>query len=167
MDARRGSIGWYAVGLAAALLLSAPLGAQGNRRTTVTVTGLPLSVTQTTTTDFDAGSVAIGSISIAVDLTTNTGAGGFSPRVTAVNIRCGPTCTGNFARIQWRRADLGTWNPLTTSFVNIETRTATFNGTNDPWSNTVFFRYQLAYASDPPSGPTQHTLEFQLVVTAP
>jgi len=153
--------------IASALTLGAKvLSAQPPRRTVLTVTGFPLAVTQTTTTDFDAGSVAIGSVSFSVDLTTNQG-GGFPTRVTTVNVRCGPACTGNFGRLQWRRSDLGTWNTLTSSFALVESRTAVFNGTNDPWSNSVFWRYQLAYASDPPSGPSEHQIEFQLVVTAP
>lgn len=148
-----------------ALGASADLQAQ-NRRTVLSVTGLPLSLTSTTTTDFDAGSASVGVVSFTVDLTTNSG-GGFPVRVTTVQVRCGATCTGAFGRLQWRRNDLGTWNTLTTSYVVIETRTATFGGTNDPWGNSILFRRLLDYATDAPSGPTAFTLQFQLVVTAP
>lgn len=157
--------GWL---IAVALLgSSGALEAQGNRRTALTVTGLPLSLTATSTTDFDAGSVNVGTVNFNVNLTTNTGGGGFSPRVTTVQVRCGATCTGAFNRLQWRRNDLGVWNTLSTTFVTIETRTATFNGANDPWANSIIFRHLLAYATDAPSGPTAYTLQFQLVVTAP
>jgi hypothetical protein len=144
---------------------SASLEAQ-NRRTVLTVTGLPLTVTGTTVADFDAGSVSVGTMNFSVDLTTNAG-GAFPTRVTAVQVRCGATCTGNFGRLQWRRNDLGVWNTLTTTYATIETRTATFNGVNDPWNNSILFRYQLAYATDAPSAATQYTLQIQLVVTAP
>lgn len=149
----------------------ATLEAQGNRRTNLTVTGLPLSVATTTTADFDALAVAIGSLSFTVDLTTNSGGGGFSPRSTTVFVRCGTPCpalgTLPVGALEWRRSDLGTWNPLTTAFVAIENRTATFGGTNDPWSNTVFWRYALAWASTPPTLATAFYLQFQLTVAAP
>lgn len=157
--------GWL---IAVALLGSNGLvEAQGNRRTVLTVSGLPLTLSATSTTDFDAGSVTVGTVNFNVNLTTNSGGGGFSPRVTTVQMRCAVTCTGAFNRLQWRRNDLGVWNTLTTSYVVIETRTATFNGTNDPWANSVIFRRLLTYATDAPSGPSQFRLQFQLVVTAP
>ncbi len=158
---------WCALLCTTATLWSTPASAQGNRRTNITVTGTPMTVTETTTTDFDAGSVTVGAVNYVVDLRTNSGQGGFSPRVTTVNVRCGPACAGNFARLQWRRNDLGTWNTLTTAYVTVESRTAEFDGINDPWNNSMIFRYQLGYAVDPPSGPTAYTLQFQLVVTAP
>lgn len=137
-----------------------------NRRTVLTVTGLPLTVTGITNTQYDAGSVTVGTVSFSVDLTTNSG-GGFPTRVTTVQVRCGAVCTGNFARYQWRRNDLGVWNVLSTTYTTIETRTATFGGSNDPWNNSIHFRYMLAYATVAPQAATQHTLQFQLVVTAP
>lgn len=149
----------------------ASLEAQGNRRTNLTVTGLPLSVATTTTADFDALSVAIGSFSFTVDLTTNSGGAGFSPRSTTVQVRCGTPCpaTGTLAveSLQWRRSDLGTWNPLTTAYVTVENRTATFGGANDPWSNTVFWRYALSWTAHPPTAATAFYLQFQLTVAAP
>lgn len=154
----------------ACLLISAvasPALGQGNRRTVLTLTGLPLSVTSTSPNDFDAGSVAIGSNNFSVDLTTNSGGGGFSPRQTAVNVRCAAGCPASVTNLQWRRSDLGTWNTLTTTFALIETRTASFNGANDPWSNTVFWRHNLAWTANPPAAAVTFFLEFQLVVTAP
>ena len=149
----------------------ASLEAQGSRRTNLTVTGLPLSVATTTTADFDALSVAIGSFSFTVDLTTNSGGAGFSPRSTTVQVRCGTPCpaSGTLAvgSLQWRRSDLGTWNPLTTAYVTVENRTATFGGANDPWSNTVFWRYALSWTGNPPTAATAFYLQFQLTVAAP
>ncbi len=152
--------------IAVAILWTSSAAEAQGRRTVLSVTGLPLSLTTTSTTDFDAGSATVGTVNFSVELTTNSG-GGFSPRVTAVQVRCGAICTGAFDRLQWRRNDLAVWNTLSTTFATIETRTATFGGTNDPWSNSIIFRHLLDYVTDAPSGPTAYTLEFQLVVTAP
>lgn len=141
-----------------------------NRRTVLTISGLPLAAANPTATDFDNGSVSVGSSSFSVDLTTNAG-GGFPVRVTTVQVRCQSPCPNSgtlpLASLQWRRADLGTWNTLTTTFVTVETRTATFGGTNDPWSNSVFWRYNLSWTTRPPVADTEYWIDFQLVVTAP
>lgn len=160
---------WARRGACAALALALVAGASEaqNRRTVLTVTGLPLSVTQTNTAAFDTSNVPIGTVTFTVNLTTNTGGGGFSPRRTTVQIRCN-ACTGNFARIQWRRGDLATWNTLSNTYVTIDNPVLAFlGGPTVEYTNTLAFRYQLAYASDPPSGPTSYQLQFQLVVTAP
>lgn len=150
-------------------------GAQGGppptvgRRTSLTVTGLPFTVSQTTPADFDAGFVVLGTITFTVDATSNNPA--FSPRATTVNVRCFAPCpsTGTLAStgLQWRRGDLGTWNALTTTQTLVETRIITFNGANDPWSNTIQFRYLLNWAGTPPTPATQFRVELQLVVAAP
>lgn len=145
--------------------LAAPVEAQG-RRTVLTIAGLPLAVTSTSPNDFDAGSVSIGSNTISVDLTTNSG-GGFSPRVTTVNVRCAVGCPVGVTNLQWRRDDSGVWNTLTTTFAFVESRTATFGGLNDPWSRSLFWRYELTWTGSPPAAVTTFNLEFQLVVTAP
>ncbi len=145
--------------------------AQGNRRTNLTTTGFPVTATTTTPVDYDAGFVAIGSTGFTVDLRTNTGGGGFSPRVTTVRVRCGSPCPASgtlpVSGLEWRRADLGVWIPLTTAFAEVEARTATFNGTNDPWSNSIFWRYALTWAGTPPTAETQYYIEWELQVTAP
>jgi hypothetical protein len=167
----RGLVIVAALSLALALVLARPLGAQGNRRTSLTVTGLPLSATTTTAADFDANAVSIGSFSFTVDLTTNAGGGGFSPRVTTVDVRCGSPCPASgtlpVGALEWRRSDLGTWNALTTAYATVESRTATFNGTDDPWGNTIFWRYALSWASSPPTAATAFYLQLQLTVAAP
>lgn len=160
----RAFLPWAA--LAALLVgLAAPAGAQ-NRRTVLTIAGLPLAVASTSPNDFDAGSVSIGSNSFEVDLTTNAG-GAFPTRVTTVNVRCAVGCPAAVANLQWRRNDLGTWNTLTTAYALIESRTATIDGVNDPWSNSLFWRYELSWLGDPPAATETFNLEFQLVVTAP
>jgi len=165
---------WHGAGHIALLcgilaVVAAPAAAQRGRRTTLTVTGLPFTVTQTTPADFDAGSVILGTLTFTVDATSNRPA--FSPRATTVSVRCFAPCpatgTLNAAALQWRRGDLGTWNTLTTAQALVETRNVTFNGPNDPWSNTIQFRYLLNWATTPPTAATQFRVQLQLVVAAP
>lgn len=140
--------------------------AQPARNTTLTVNSTGLSVTTTTPDDYDAGSVVVGTVTFTVDLVSATG-NPLRTRVTTVNLLCAAGCPAGFGRLEWRRADLGVWNPLTTSPVLVEQRTATFDGANDPWSRQVFWRYTLDWTTVPPSGPTAFPVTFQLVVTAP
>jgi hypothetical protein len=53
--------------------------------------------------------------------------------------------------LQWRRSDLVAWNSITTTDVQVEQRVQVLNGANDPWSNTIFFRILLNWATDPPA----------------
>ena len=159
-------------GVCAAVLFAVLAGAaprlegQTNRLTVLTLSGFPLTVTTTTTADYDAGSAVLGSTGFTVDLTSNAGAG-FATRVTTVNVQCGLPCPAGVGSLQWRRNDLGVWNSLTTSFVLVEARTATFNGANDPWSNTIHWRYLLGWTTHPPAPTDQYLVQFQLVVSAP
>ena len=71
------------------------------------------------------------------------------------------------AGVQWRRDDQVTWTTLTTGYVTIEQRTATFNGVNDPWSRTILWRYQLNWTTNPPTAVTAYYVRFRLTVAAP
>jgi hypothetical protein len=152
------------------LLLSQRAEGQGSRRTNLTITGFPLSVASTTIAQFDAAAILIGSTTFTVDLRTNNGGGGFSPRVTTVQVNCLAPCpaTGTLpvGSLQWRRTDLAAWSPLTTAPVTVETRTAAFNGANDPWSNSMQWRYAANWENTPP-GAASFRIQYQLVVTAP
>ena len=145
-----------------------PLVAQG-RRTLFTVTGVPFTVTGTTPADFDAGFIILGTLAFTIDATANQPF--FSPRLTSVNVRCFAPCPSTGALpgtgIQWRRGDLGTWNDLTTTLALVETRTLVYGGANDPWSNTIQFRYVLNWATTPPTAATQFMLELQMTVDPP
>lgn len=157
--------------VALALLVGAsvsgrPVAAQGLTFTQMSVSGLPLTLSGTTPDDFDAGSASLGTSSFTVNLLLNLFFN-FSPRVTTVLVRCGAPCPAIASQVQWRRTDLSVWNTLTTAFVPIETRTAFFNGANDPWSRTLDWRVQLNWATTPPVVAAQVPLDFQLVVTAP
>ncbi len=157
------------LGLLALLLVSLlPAGAEA-QLTQLAVSGFPLSVTSTTGADFEQGFVLLGNTTVTVNSTLNILA--FSPRVTTVQVRCAPACprsgTLPMARLEWRRADLATWNDITTTFATIETRTVVHNGTNDPWTQTVQWRYELGWTTSPPAAASAFYLEFRMVVTAP
>lgn len=143
---------------------------QGNRRTRLTIAGFPLTVASTTIAQFDAGAIPLGATTFTVDLRTNSGGGGFSPRVTTVNVACNVPCpvsgTAVVSGLQWQRGGTSTWTPLSTTFALVESRTGAFNGVNDPWSNTITWRYAPTFAATNP-GTTQFRIDFQLVVTAP
>jgi hypothetical protein len=152
------------------VLVPALAAAQGNRRTTLTTSGFPLTATTNTTTDFDAGATTVGTTTITVDLTTNSGGGGFSPRVTTVNVRCNTPCPASgtaAATLEWRLLPSGPWTPLTTAFATVDSKTATFGSTNDPWASSIGWRYALSWTGNPPATATAFYIQFQLVVTAP
>lgn len=162
---------WRALGVGSALVLvSLRVEGQGSRRTQLTITGFPLTVASTTIAQFDAGAILIGNTTFTIDLRTNTGAGGFSPRVTTVQVNCLAPCpaTGTLpvGSLQWRRSDLAAWTPLTMAPTTIETRTGVFNGANDPWSNSMQWRYVPTWVDTPP-GSASFRIQYRLVVTAP
>lgn len=164
----RSALRKFALAVGALALLTASADAQGGRRTFLYITGLPLTVTSTTAAEFEAGAVQIGTMTFTVDLTANNP--NFSPRSTTVEVRCAVCpAAGTIAPagLQWRRGDLGSWNPLTTGFAFVEQRLAFWRGANDPWSNTISFRYALDWATSAPSAATEFQLEFQLTVAAP
>jgi hypothetical protein len=155
-----------AAGLAAAVGWPAPASGQQTR---LTVTGFPIVFSQPTADDFDAGSIASGNpITFTIDART----GGTTQRTTTVSIRCASPCPAQGNKpvntLQWRRADLATWSALTTTDASIEARLVFRNGTNDPWSNSVFFRFLLDWVGDPGSGALQqYNIIMTLTVTLP
>lgn len=157
-----------ALAVGASVLTTANADAQGGRRTFLNISGLPLTVTSTSAADFEAGAVQIGTMTFTVDLTANNP--NFSPRLTTVEVRCAVCpAAGTIATagLQWRRGDLGTWNPLTATFAFVEQRLAFWQGANHPWSNTISFRYALDWVTSAPAAATEFQLEFQLTVAAP
>lgn len=151
-----------------AMALATPAEAQGGRRTFLYVTGFPRTATSTVA-DFVAGFVTLGTVTFTVDATANNP--NFSPRVTTVNVRCFAPCpaTGTLpsAALQWRRGDLGIWNPISTAYALVEQRTLVFGGANDPWSNTIAWRFAVDWATHPPTAATSYYIQLQLVVAAP
>ncbi|MGH7700912.1 MAG: hypothetical protein ACREMJ_10410 [Gemmatimonadales bacterium] len=101
--------------------------------------------------------------------TVNASGGPPVPRTTIVSVRAAaPTLGGGkpVADLEWRRADLGTWNAISTTDAVIESRPIVRSGLNDPWSNGVFLRIRLSWATDPP-GTYATPLVFTLTVTTP
>jgi len=140
------------------------------QNTRIDLSGFPLQVTSTTGADFEAGSVALGSTGFTVDARTSNGP--FTTRTTTVSVYCGAAnCpqagTLQETSLQWRRADLAVWNTLTTAPVTVETRNITFNGVNDPWGNTLVWRYLLNWTTNPATAMTRWRIRFQLTTTAP
>jgi hypothetical protein len=152
-------------------LAPALISAQGNKRTTLAVAGFPLSGTASATTDFDAGAITLNNTTITVNLTTNSGGGGFSPRVTTVNVRCNTPCPASgtaLATLEYRNVtNSGPWIPLTTTFQQVDSKTVAFNGADDPWVATVGWRYALAWQTSAPATATAFYIQFELAVTAP
>jgi hypothetical protein len=164
----RSALGKLALAAGVLALLAVPGEAQGGRRTFLYVTGLPLTVTSTTAADFEAGAVQLGALTFTVDLTANNPA--FSPRSTTVELRCfacPAVGTLDPAGLEWRRGDLGTWTPITATFAFVEQRIAFWNGADDPWSNTIHFRYLLDWATSLAGPAAEFQLELQLTVAAP
>ena len=135
--------------------------------------GVSLTLTQTPNvfpapgiTDYNAGVIAEPTgILFTVNLTGPANVF----RTTTVAIRASSATLGGgkaLSDLEWRRADLGTWNAMTTTDAAIESRQVKKNTTNDPWSNTVFLRMRLSWTTDAP-GTYSTGLVFTLTVTTP
>lgn len=160
--------GWRAL-LAGLFVVSVARDAGAQRMTSLTISGWPLSVTATSANDFEVGFINLGSTTFTVDALSNQPV--FTLRSTTVEVQCVPACprTGTvpLAGVQWRRNDQANWTTLTTGYVPIETRTLAFNGVNDPWSQTLHWRYALDWATNPPAAASQFRIRFRLTVAAP
>lgn len=136
--------------LLALLCFASPLAGQS---TTLTLSGNVITFPAPTATDFVNGYVYSSGVLFTVDATSNSG----QANVTTIAIKSTSANLGNgkiLADLQWRRSDLATWNTITLANVNVETRSQTFNGANDPWSNTIFFRMKLTWTADAPAAYT-------------
>src|SRR2546428_652114 len=102
-------------------------------------------------------------------LFTITLAGASANRTTTVSIRSSSATLGGgkpIGDLEWRRADLVAWNAMTTTDAAVESRPVRKNTLNDPWSNQVFLRILLNWASNPPATYTA-PIVFTLTVTTP
>jgi hypothetical protein len=148
--------------IAAGLALGSPARAQ----VSLTLSGAPSVFPTPAVTDYDNGLV---NNATGITFTLAVTGGAATNRTTIVSIRSSSASLGGskpLSDLQWRRADLATWNAMTTSNATIESRTVKKNGVNDPWSNTVFFRMLLSWTSDAP-GTYSAGLVFTLTVTTP
>jgi hypothetical protein len=151
---------FWILGAAAA----APCGARA--QVSLTLTQTPNVFPTPALADYNAGVIQNPTgIAFAVAVT----GGAAANRTTTVSVRASSASLGNgksLSDLEWRRADLATWNAMTTSDVSVESRPVKKNTLNDPWSNTVFLRMLLSWTSDAPA--TYATgLVFTLTVTTP
>jgi len=139
--------------------------ARASAQVTLTVTGGPITLPAPTVTDYDAG-YAVDPTGLAFQLNV---AGASANRTTTVSIRSTTATLGGskpVSDLEWRRADLGTWNQMSVSDAVIESRPVRKNQLNDPWGNTVFLRMRLTWASDAPATYTTGLI-VTLTVTTP
>ena len=144
-----------AISLALALFAS-PLTAQ---KTILTVASGAITFAAPTAADYIAGFI---DASTGATFTLNAQTG--TSRTTTISIRSTSASLGNgkvIGDLEWRRSDLATWNSITLTDAQVEQRIVVKGVLNDPWSNTIFFRMKLAWATDAPgtySGNYQITL---------
>jgi hypothetical protein len=136
-----------AVAIATAIaLLSSPLAAQ---KTTMTLTGGTITFPAPTAADYINGYVN-STTGVLFTLNSLNGAN----RTTTISIRTTSANLGggkSIADLQWRRSDLATWNAISLTDAQVEQRAMVNKGLNDPWSNTIFFRMNLNWATDAPA----------------
>ncbi len=134
-----------AISLALALVAS-PLSAQ---KTNLALAGGTITFPAPTAADYVAGAV---NSTTGVTFTINSLNG--VQRTTTISIRSLSANLGNgkvIGNLQWRRSDLAVWNSITLTDAQVEQRVVVNKGLNDPWSNTIFFRMVLNWATDAPA----------------
>lgn len=147
---------------AVVMLLGLRSTAAAQGRITLTATGGPVTFPAPTAADYDAGFVLAAA---PLAFTVDASGGPATQRTATVSVQATTPFLGGtkpVADLQWRRADLGTWNPLTVGSTGIESHPMVRNGLNDPWSNSVYFRMNLGWASD---GPGTYTTGVVLTLT--
>lgn len=153
----RSSAAMIAGGLFALALLARPAAAQ---LTLFSVAGGTITFPAPTAADYIAGFV---NSTTGVTFTVNAFTGG--SRTTTVQIRAVSATLGGgkvIGDLRWRRSDLAGWTPITNTNAQVEQRVQVLNGANDPWSNTVFFRMILNWATDPPA---TYSANYQVTLT--
>ena len=127
-------------------LLASPLVAQ---KTTLTLTGGTITFPTPTAADYINGYV---NSTTGVLYTINSVNG--VNRTTTISIRTTSANLGGtkaIADLMWRRSDLATWNSISLTDAQVEQKPVVNKGLNDPWSNTIFFRMNLNWATDAPA----------------
>jgi hypothetical protein len=127
-------------------LFASPLTAQ---KTSLTLTGGTITFPAPTAADYINGYVnSTTGVLFTIDA-TNGGS-----RTTTVSIRTTSANLGGgkvIGDLQWRRSDLATWSSISLTDAQVEQRIVVAKGLNDPWSNTIFFRMTLNWATDAPA----------------
>ena len=151
--------------IASVTAVAAPRGLAAQVRMTLTQT--PNVFPAPAVADYNAGLIA-NPTGIVFTVDVRSGPAG-TQRTTTVSVRSSSATLGGgkvLSDLQWRRADLATWNAMTTVNATIESRPVRRNNLNDPWSNTVFFRMLLSWATDAPATYSAG-LVFTLTLTTP
>jgi hypothetical protein len=137
----------------------------GAQNTTITLSGFNGTMGTAAVTDFDNGSMqsatAIGyTVSISPP-NPNTA------RTATVSIRASGGLGGTklVGDLEWRRNDLATWNAMTTTNATVQTQSA-FSGNGSSFSNSIWLRVLLNWASDP-AATYSTTITITLSVTSP
>ena len=148
-----------AISFALLALGAASAGAQ-NPKSVMTLTSTVVFPAPTAN-DYAAGFVnSTAGVTFTVDATV-----GIEPHTTTVLIRSLSANLGAgkvLGDLQWRRSDLATWTSISVANVQVEQRAQVRNGLNDPWSNTIFFRMLLNWATDPPG---TYSANYQLTLS--
>lgn len=148
-------------------LVIAPTALAAQGRETITITGGNVTFAAPTAADFNNGYLPASG---ALTYTVKSAAGGTGiSHTSTVSVRSTAATLGGtkpISDLQWRRSDLSTWNSMTTTAAFVEQRTIVRRGTNDPWSNQIFFQMLLSFANDAP-GAHSGTLVFVLTITTP
>ena len=127
-------------------LFASPLVAQ---KTNLTLSGGTITFPAPTAADY-----VNGYVNSTTGVTFTLGAQTGVSRTTTVSIRSSSTDLGNgkaLGDLLWRRSDLATWNGITLSDAQVEQRILVRGVSNDPWTNTIFFRMTLNWATDAPA----------------
>jgi hypothetical protein len=135
-----------ALALLALVLFASPVAAQ---KTILTLAGGAITFPAPAAADYIAGHVDAAT-GVTFTLTAQTG----TSRTTTIAIRSSSASLGGgklIGDLQWRRSDLVTWNNITVTDAQVEQRILVRNGSNDPWSNTIFFRMVLNWTTDAPA----------------
>ena len=144
----------------ALVFFAAPLRAQ-NPKTDLTLSGGTVTFPAPTATDYINGYVySTSGVGYTVDATN-----GAASHTTTISIRATSANLGNgksLADLEWRRSDLAVWNSITTTNAQVEQKVVVINLLNDPWSNTIFFRMKLSWASD---APATYTAGYQITLS--
>lgn len=127
-------------------LFASPLAAQ---KTILTLSGGTITFPAPTAADYVAGFV---NSATGVTFTLNAQTG--TSRTTTVSIRSSSLNLGGgkvIGDLEWRRSDLATWNSITLIDAQVDQKIQVRGGSNDPWSNTIFFRMLLNWTTDAPA----------------
>jgi len=150
----------------AAILLAmtsfaSPLAAQ---KTGLTLAGGTITFPAPTAADYIAGFInSTSGVTFTVDAQTGVS------RTTTISIRSTSANLGGgkvLGDLQWRRSDLASWNSITVTDAQVEQRVVVRNVSNDPWSNTIFFRIILNWTADVP-GTYSANYQVTLAQTVP